>query len=326
MKVSVIVPTYNRSDALAETLKNLSCQQFDQRWEAIVVNNNCTDDTDEVVRLQQQNFPVTLQLIHEKTPGAAAARNAGVNAATGDYLVFIDNDILTEPDFLQRHYDALEQNPNSWIVGQFVNLPEQEKSVFGKYRKSLFPVVPLTEKIRETDAVTGANLSLPRRDFVRLGGFDENFHVASGEDQEFAMRGRRELGVKTLLAPGILVVHNDWAGSTFEDFCRRQQMYSETEFYFWQKYGTEHPRLKMIEENLPADWQKDSPALFLRKNIKQILGRQSAQRVLINACSALERSFPYRPLLWRLYKATLAGAMHRGFQQGREKFSRGKSA
>jgi glycosyltransferase involved in cell wall biosynthesis len=322
MKLSIIIPTHNRADALEPTLQKLAEQKFDETWEAIVVNNNCTDDTDELVRLQQQNYPASLQLVYEKKPGAAAARNAGASAATGDYLVFIDNDILTEPDFLQRHYDALRQNPNSWIVGQFVNLPEQEKSVFGKYRKSLFPTLPVTENIRETDSITGANFSLPRLDFVRLGGFDENFHVASGEDQEFAMRGRRELGIKTLLAPGILVVHNDWAGSTFEDFCRRQQMYSQTEFYFWQKYGSEHPRLKMVEENLPADWQKDSLAIFLRKNIKQMLGRQSAQRVLINTCSLLEKSFPYRPLLWRLYKATLAGAMNHGFQQGREKFSR----
>jgi hypothetical protein len=50
-----------------------------------------------------------------------------------------------------------------------------------------------------------------------------------------------------------------------------------------------------------------------------------AQRVLINACALLEQSFPYRPLLWRLYKATLVGAMNRGFRQGREKFSQVKN-
>jgi len=326
MKISVIVPTHNRSDALAKTLKNLSRQQLDESWEVIVVNNNCTDNTDEVVRLQQQNFPVSLQLMYEKTPGASATRNTGARAAAGEYLVFVDNDILTEPNFLQLHLGALEQNPNSWIGGQVVNLPELEKSVFGKYRKTLFPVMPETEPIREIEGVTGQTLSLPRKHFLELGGFDESSFAASGEDNEFAMRARKHLGVKTLLLPSILVLHNDWAGSTFKDFCRRQQIYSQSEFYFWQKYGKEHPRQELVRENLPADWQKDSFALFLRKNIKRLLGVPPAQAVLIGACSALEKVFPYPPVLWRLYRATMAGTINQGFQEGREKFLREKSA
>ena len=56
MKISVVIPTHNRSDALAKTLLNLSEQQFTESWEVIVVNNRSTDDTDEVVR--GQRFPV----------------------------------------------------------------------------------------------------------------------------------------------------------------------------------------------------------------------------------------------------------------------------
>ncbi len=265
----------------------------------------------------KKSFSVSVTLIHEKTPGASATRNAGARAAIGEYLVFIDNDILTESDFLQSHYNALKQNPNSWIIGQVINLAAQEKTVFGKYRKTLFPIVSKTEPIRETDGITGQTVSLPRRHFLELGGFDENF--MSGEDHEFAMRGRKQLGVKTLLLPSIMVIHNDWAGTTIEDFSRRQQMYSQTEFYFWQKYGDEHPRLQLVKENMPADWQKDSVPLFLRKNIKRLLSFSSAQSILIGACLTLEKVFPYPPVLWRLYKVTLAGAICRGFQEGREK-------
>lgn len=326
MLLSVIVPTHNRSAALAATLKKLSCQQFGEAWEVIVVNNNCADDTNAIVCAWQQEFSVPLRLIHEKKPGASAARNAGACIAEGKYLVFVDNDILTEPNFLQLHFRALQQNPNSWIIGQVVNLPEQENSAFAKFRKLFYPFISQTEKIRETDGITGQNVSMPREHFVKLGGFDENFQVASGEDHEFAMRARKQLGIKTLLAPNILVVHNDWAGWTFSDFCLRQRIYARTEFFFWQRYGDEHPRLLLVKENLPADWRKDSAKLLFRKQVKRFLGKDVSQKTLLSFCALLEHSHAPRRLLWRFYKLALAGAINRGFREGREDFLDKQSA
>ena len=66
MKVSVIVPTHNRAEALEKTLHYLSQQVFEHLWEVVVVNNNCTDNTDEVVEKAIKNFPVSLKLVHEK--------------------------------------------------------------------------------------------------------------------------------------------------------------------------------------------------------------------------------------------------------------------
>lgn len=317
MKISVIIPTHNRSDALRLTLERLAAQNFDGEWEVIVANNNSTDDTDEVVRAWQQKFPVPLRLVQEKTPGAGAARNTGARVAAGEYLIFIDNDILTEPDFIQRHLHALEQNPNSWIMGQIVNLPEQENSVFGKYRKTLFPVLPIDESIRETNAITGQTVSMPREHFIQLNGFDEKFTFC-GEDQEFAMRARKQLKAKTLLAPGILVLHNDWAGWTFQDFCLRQRIYARSEFFFWKKYSDEHPRQQLVRENLPVNWREDSVKLIVRKHLKQLLGGDTSQNLLVRLCMLIEQSSIPRPVLWRLYKLTLAGAINRGFHEGRE--------
>ncbi len=219
MKISVVIPSHNRSDALQITLEHLALQSFDGDWEAVIVNNNSTDDTDEVVRAWQSKFPVALSLEHEKFPGAASTRNAGAKVASGEYLVFIDNDILTKPDFLEHHIEALQQYPNSWINGQVINLPEQENSVFGEFRKPFYPTFAVSEEAREVLGITGQNLSLPRQQFLHLNGFDRDFY--SGEDNELAMRGRKQFGIKTLLVPNIVVIHNDWAGWTFEDFCLR---------------------------------------------------------------------------------------------------------
>ena len=316
MDISVVIPNHNRIDALDKTLEHLSKQKFGGEWETIVCDNNSTEDVAEAIQRRQPKFPVSLRLTHETIPGASAARNAGANRARGEYIIFLDNDILTEPNFLQSHFDALRKYPNSWINGQVVNLPEQENSEFGKFRKQSFPFIDPAAEIREQIGVTGQNLSLPRKDFNALDGFDND--LFSGEDFDLALRGRRQLGIRTLLVPNIVVVQNDWAGWTFPDFCQRQEIYARTEFFSWEKYGDEHPRLQLVKENLPLDWRQDSFNLLYRKKVKRILSRQISQRVLLRTSGLLEKIPALRPILWRVYKLSLAGAIHRGFHEGRK--------
>jgi hypothetical protein len=227
----------------------------------------------------------------------------------------MDNDILVEPNFLRRHLEALKNHPGCWVVGQVVNLPEQESTPFGRFRKSLFPFTPLDEPATETDAITGQNVSLPRAHFEALGGFDESFFVASGEDRELLMRAKQQ-GIKLILDPGIVVLHNDWAGVTIQDFCFRTRLYCQTEPLFWRKYGDAYPRQQLVKQNSAPSWQADSVSVIVWKRTKQVLGSRVGQAVLIRACEVIERSWPWPPLLWRLYRLAAAGAMYKGFQEG----------
>lgn len=313
--ISIIIPTYNRADALQLTLEYLARQDFSEKWETIVVNNNSTDNTDDVVK--NQKFPVLLSIIHEKKAGASAARNAGVKAAKGKYLIFIDNDILTEPDFIERHYKQIKKNTGNWFVGHVINLPEQEATIFGKFRKYLDS--PIKLELIEVDFLTGANVSIIKDDFKRLGGFDENFHVASGEDRELAMRAIKS-GIKIFFDPSIVVVHNDWAGSSIRDFCKRQRIYTETEPFFWQKYGNETPRMEMVLKNSPPNLKTDGAKLFLWKHIKSFLGSDSGQAGIIRLCELTEKVFPKPQILWHLYRLAIAGAIYKGFQEGLKLF------
>jgi GT2 family glycosyltransferase len=316
MKVSVIMPSHNRSDALKLTLGTLAEQRFDAEWEVVVVNNNSTDDTDDVVKAQ--TMPCPLKLVHRTTPGAvAASRNAGAREAEGEYLIFIDNDILVDPDFVKSHVDLLDANAGCWIVGAIAALPEQEELPLGKFRLSL-QKPSLDNAVHETIGFTGANCSLPRSDFEKLGGFDEGFFISSSEDQELALRARAELGIRVLSAPHIVGVHNDWAGWTFEDYCRRQRLYSQTDYYFWKKYGDRHPRIQLVTESLPVDVRRDATATIGRKMIKRIVGSGPIQWVLIRTATVLEKANVARPLLWACYKLALAGSIDRGVREGRE--------
>jgi glycosyltransferase involved in cell wall biosynthesis len=313
MQISVIVPTHNRADVLRETLARLSQQQGNFSWEVVVVNNNCTDHTDDVARECSAMFGERLKYVKEGKPGAAAARNRGVREATGDFIVFIDNDIYTAPDFLQRHFDRLQQFPGAWIVGRSENLPEQYRTHFGRFRKSIES--PLRDQLAEVDMITGQTTSLPRQKFIELGGFDESFHVASGEDRELAVRALKA-GVRILYDPDIHVLHDDWAGTTIRDYCKRQRVYTLTEPFFWKKYGNETPRLRMVKENLPPSLKSDGLKLYTRKSIKAMLGSGPGQRFIIGVCRLMEKTMPRPGILSRFYKMAIAGAIYRGFNDG----------
>jgi GT2 family glycosyltransferase len=319
LSISVIIPTHNRADALALTLERLSKQNFSGAWEVIVVNNNSTDGTEAVVMNWVRGFPVRLKLIHEKKPGPAAARNEGAKLAEGKYLLFMDNDILTEKDFIDRHFARLIENPGCWIVGQFPNLPQQEETVFGRYKRHLFPV-EINDQLVIVDGITGQGTSMPRSDFERLAGFDEQFFVASGEDRELAMRAI-SVGIRILYDSSIIALHNDWAGTNIRDYCRRQRIYTQTEPLFAVKYGAENPRHEMFLRNSPPNYQRDGVMLAAIKLLKGISGSSWGQNTVLRMCEILERFAPDTRILWAFYRVAIAGAIYKGYQEGLAKLA-----
>jgi GT2 family glycosyltransferase len=315
--ISVVIPTHNRADALDKTLSHLSLQSFDGRWEVIVVANNCSDNTNEVVADWASRFPVRLMICEESKAGAAAARNTGASLASGDFIVFLDNDILVETNFLASHFAALKANAGNWIVGRTLNLPEQNETTFGQYRLSVFPVLA-SDKAECKEGFGAANVSMARSQFELLGGFDENFFEASGEDRELALRAA-ELGIRIIVNPEIVVLHNDWAGSTIRDFCARQRTYTRTEPYFWLKYGDKTPRLEMVRSNLPPKLNEEAFGSYLRKQVKRALGSDTGQALTIRTCEIAEKMRLPKKILWPLYRLATAGAIYRGFQEGLER-------
>lgn len=101
MIASVIVCTYNRSRLLAATIESLISQEFNGKWELIVVDNNSTDDTKLVV--ESFIYKMTnIRYVFESNQGHSFARNAGITSSTAKYIVFTDDDIFAEPNWLKE--------------------------------------------------------------------------------------------------------------------------------------------------------------------------------------------------------------------------------
>ena len=127
MRFSIIIATYNRAGELVHTLRSLAGLNTRSLWEVIVVDNNSSDGTRQVVEDAAASFPVPLRYLFEGTQGKAVALNTAIREARGEILVFTDDDALVEPDWLDRADRALEDTGGAYVGGRVLPRWESER-------------------------------------------------------------------------------------------------------------------------------------------------------------------------------------------------------
>src|SRR3982750_3874969 len=118
MRYSVVIATYNRAADLRETLTSLAALRTLAPWELIVVDNNSTDDTRDVVQTAAATFPVPLTYVFEQEQGRSPALNAGIRQARGEIVVTTDDDVRVESDWLDRTGGAIERLHCDYVGGR----------------------------------------------------------------------------------------------------------------------------------------------------------------------------------------------------------------
>src|SRR5271165_4691357 len=120
MDLSLLICTYNRADLLARTLEHIATQavRAGTRWEAIVVDNNCTDATAEVVHrfAGDPRFP-PLKYLREPRQGVAFARRLGLLESQGELVAFVDDDCFLAPDWIEQTRQFARAHPRAGAFG-----------------------------------------------------------------------------------------------------------------------------------------------------------------------------------------------------------------
>ena len=116
-RLSLCISTFNRCDSLALTLELLTRQTYAQAhdYELLIIDNNCTDDTPRVVDSYASRLP--LKRIVERKQGLSYGRNRAIAEFSGDVLLFTDDDVTLEPDWLAEYATALKRYPEADIFG-----------------------------------------------------------------------------------------------------------------------------------------------------------------------------------------------------------------
>ncbi|MGV3722829.1 MAG: glycosyltransferase family 2 protein [Actinomycetota bacterium] len=323
LAVSVIITTYNRCDALAETLRALDQQDLDPaRYEIIVVDNGCVDETAKVLAGFSPRCGFVPLHVAENA-GISGARNLAISHARGELLVLVSDDLIVPPEFLTGHLETHRRFPGYWVVGGFRQLDSLTDSPFGRFLDHLecsFEEArkekPIEPEIWELKHPTARNLSLPRADLDRIGLFDPQFRNAC-EDIDLSIRAKEALGARFLYNEGITCLHNDQAGDLIR-YCRAQQRGAHDTVLFCRKYQDwyqEHGDAAIMRVNAPASLS-DGPQLLISKLLKALLATSPATAALNLAIRLAERAAAPKQLLWRLYRLLIGIYIRRGWQEG----------
>lgn len=117
MHITVAICTWNRANLLDQTLTQMRNLRIPEgvTWELLVVNNNCTDETDAVLERHASQLP--LRRLLETKQGLSNARNCAIAHATGELLLWTDDDVLVDPEWLAAYVDAAREFPDAAIFG-----------------------------------------------------------------------------------------------------------------------------------------------------------------------------------------------------------------
>lgn len=190
-KFSVVIAVYNKEQYVAKTLQSVLKQTF-QDFEIIIVNDGSIDGSEAIINT------FTDQRIHyylQPNQGAAAARNAAISKATGNYIALIDADDLWESSYLEKMSTLIEQHPLQAVFACACLKETRGKTILSHYSiASLQPdavhIVNYFEASTIDTVLTSSSTILKKDVFQEVGGY--NPALKSGEDTDFWIR----LGIK----------------------------------------------------------------------------------------------------------------------------------
>lgn len=189
--------TYNRAGLLARVLE--AC--FDQslcgdEYEVVLVDDGSTDGTPEVIAAASRHATCAFTVVSQPNSGLARGRNAGIARAAGRRIIFIDDDVLPLPNFVEEHLRAGARHPEAIVRGGAI---EVEK---------IDDLPPPVWSIRDYSGnyFWTTNVSVPLVTIRGIGGFDESFSEYGWEDIDVGLR-LRAAGVRAVFAPNALAYH-----------------------------------------------------------------------------------------------------------------------
>jgi GT2 family glycosyltransferase len=211
---SIVIPVYGQIEHTLGCLRALSAWPPRVAFEVIVVDDGSPDDSGEVL-------PAIAGLRYHRRAengGFIAACNDGAALARGEYLVFLNNDTVPQPGWLDALLDTFAEQPGAGLVGAQLLYPDGRLQEAGgvvfadgsgwNYGRNESPIDPRFAYLRDVDYASGAAIAIPRALFMQVGMFDARYAPAYYEDTDLAF-AVRAAGRRVLYQPAARVVHDE---------------------------------------------------------------------------------------------------------------------
>ncbi|MDJ1483152.1 glycosyltransferase [Cytophagaceae bacterium YF14B1] len=255
--ISVIIATHNRDKYLEKAIYSLSLQSLAyNEYEVLIIDNASTDKTKEIVEKQISKLNISLSYIYSPEPSANKARNIGWQKALGKYVVFMDDDAIAVPEWLERIVSGFQTvSPSPGIIGGKV-VPIWEKEPPDWLNPKLYGALSLIDYSPEKTFLDkklpfSVNMSFQKTLLAQYGGFDialgrKGDKLLSGDETAIAIR-IRNAGYKVYYDPAIEVGHHIPSSRLDQSWFTKR--------YYWGGYS-DALMWRILEKPTPFRWVK----------------------------------------------------------------------
>lgn len=232
--ISLIIPTKDRATILEQTVKQAKEAISSFEGEIIVVN-----DSDQELILPNE-LKVGLTIVRNPKQGVASGRNYGASKAKGEWLLFLDDDMLIEPSNIEEALVLAKDRPRACININW-EYPDKLKNNLGKRQFGRFlnyygftsfkgwnkNSIWIDDTVFEPNAITSQFLLIRRDIFLSIGGYNESFPFAGFEDYDFTQRLKQNK-LKIYVQPNTKAYHNEADRSNIDQWLARRKRGGET--------------------------------------------------------------------------------------------------
>lgn len=291
---SLVIPVYGQLQMTLDCLRALAARPPALPVEIIVVDDGSPDDTAACLP-QVQGLRYHLR---PRNGGFIAACNDGAALARGRYLVFLNNDTLPQPGWLEALLGTFDTHPGTGLAGAKLVYPDGRLQEAGgvvfadgsawNYGRFDSPDDPRYDYVREADYLSGAAVAIPRALFEEVGGFDTRYAPAYYEDTDLAF-AVRAAGRRVLYQPASVVVHREGAtaGNDTGSGIKAYQVRNAAVFADkWQATLQAHPTQR--SEPSPASLHAHQRQVLLIDSMTPRPDRDSASLRLVNLIALLQ--------------------------------------
>ena len=242
-RVSVIVLTYNNIEFTKACLRSIESESNWPQLEIIVVDNASSDGTREYLLQWAQAHDHRKVVLNERNLGFSAGNNVGLAAATGEYLVLLNNDTYVTPNWVRTLVNHLRRNPRIGIIGpvtnnigneakieiHYVGMDEMRSEAAAYTRRHLGELMPIR-------TVAFFCVAMPRTTYEMVGPLDEVFGLGFFEDDDYCRRVEAA-GLEVACAEDVFVHHHLSASFDKLKAETRQQLFLRNKALYEAKWG-----------------------------------------------------------------------------------------
>ncbi|KCZ72291.1 glycosyl transferase [Candidatus Methanoperedens nitroreducens] len=199
IKVSIVIPTYNRKESLKETLDSLLNQTYpEDRYEIIVCDDGSVDGTEEMMSELIRESPRVIRYLKQENRGPASARNLGISIAAGEIVGFTDDDCTISREWIEKALPYFDCEEVGGVIGY--TLPREA------YTEKVFEAVHTLQITEDEGSYATCNIFYKKNVLIEVGGFDTTFGMAFCEDTDLGLR-IKEKNYRICFGKNVLAYH-----------------------------------------------------------------------------------------------------------------------